>query len=57
MKNCTCYNCDCMEEYDVVMKGEQSCEGCLIEVGLVVLLGVLMALLPPFIFAVSIFLT
>lgn len=46
-----------MKEYDVIMKGEQSYEGSLIVVGLVVLLGVLLALLSPFIFAVSIFLT
>lgn len=44
-----------MKEYDVIMKGEQSYEGCLIVVGFVVLLGVLLALLSPFIFAVSIF--
>lgn len=44
-----------MKEYDAIMKGEQSYEGCLIVVGLVVLLGVLLALLSPFIFAVLFF--
>ena len=44
-----------MKEYDVIMKGEKSYEGCLIVVGLVVLFGVLLALLSPFIFAIYIF--
>ena len=42
-----------LKEYECIMKGEQSHEGCLIVLCLVMLLGVLLVVLSPFIFAMS----
>lgn len=42
-----------LKEYECIMKGEQSHEGWLIVLCLVMLLGVLLVVLSPFIFAMS----
>lgn len=42
-----------LKEFECIMKGEKSHEGCLIVLCFVVLLGVLLAVLSPFIFAMS----
>ena len=42
-----------LKEFECIMKGEKSHTGCLIVLCFVVLLGVLLAVLSPFIFAMS----